>query len=425
MFPHMVLIHNQEYNSQRLEDVEKEFEKGFESLRLSAEEIRGKKIGIAVGSRGIDRIQQIVRMTVEAVKAAGGEPFIFGAMGSHGNGTAQGQREILASLGVTEEETGAPVLCSAQTALWGATGQHGYKVYGNELCDRFDAIILVNRVKMHTDFEDVTESGVLKLMAIGIGGPAGCQNVHTLALKDGYGTVIRETAAFMMEKLPVLFGVLLTENAVHELDGIYMERPEKFLETEKRLLEKVKRGRMKLPSDSIDVLIVDEMGKNISGSGMDTKVIGRVYVTGQAEPKNPRASRVVVLGLTEESHGNAIGIGLADFSTREVLDKIDFAATAKNAVASMAPAQGKIPCILENDREAIRAALDTAAIEDMEKARVVRIQNTNQIARLYVSEALYEELRENPKIQVMEGSAPMAFDRQGKLAPGHYGKGEE
>ncbi len=173
------------------------------------------------------------------------------------------------------------------------------------------------------------------------------------------------------------------------------------------------------------MLIVDEMGKNISGSGMDTKVIGRVYVTGQAEPKDPRASRVVVLGLTEESHGNAIGIGLADFSTREVLDKIDFAATAKNAVASMAPAQGKIPCILENDREAIRAALDTAAIEDMEKARVVRIQNTNQIARLYVSEALYEELRENPKIQVMEGPAPMAFDGQGKLAPGHYGKGEE
>ena len=121
MFPHMVLIHNQEYNSQRLEDVEKEFEKGFESLRLSAEEIRGKKVGIAVGSRGIDRIQQIVRMTVEAVKAVGGEPFIFGAMGSHGNGTARGQREILASLGVTEEETGAPVLCSAQTALWGAT----------------------------------------------------------------------------------------------------------------------------------------------------------------------------------------------------------------------------------------------------------------------------------------------------------------
>lgn len=424
MFPHMVLIHNQEYNSQRLEDVEKEFEKGFESLRLSAEEIRGKKIGIAVGSRGIDRIQKIVRMTVQAVREAGGDPYIFAAMGSHGNGTAQGQREILASLGVTEEETGAPVLCSAQTALWGATGQHGYKVYGNELCGRFDAIILVNRVKMHTDFEDVTESGVLKLMAIGIGGPAGCQNVHALALKDGYGTVIRETAAFMMEKLPVLFGVLLTENAVHELDGIYMERPEKFLETEKRLLEKVKRGRMKLPSDSIDVLIVDEMGKNISGSGMDTKVIGRVYVTGQREPKSPRVKRLAVLGLTEESHGNAIGIGLADFSTRAVLEKTDFAATAKNAVASMAPAQGKIPCILENDREAIRAALETAGLEDIERARVVRIQNTNQIARLYVSEALYEELKEDPEIRLLGGPLPMEFDGQGNLKPGHYGKGD-
>ncbi len=425
MFPRMALIHNQDYNSVRLGDVEEEFKKRLKGLQLSTEEIRGKRVGIAVGSRGIDKIQQVVRMTVEAVRKSGGEPYIFGAMGSHGNGTARGQREILASLGVTEEETGAPVLCSADTALWGVTPEHGYRVYGNVLCDQFDAIVLINRVKMHTDFEDVTESGVLKLMAIGIGGPAGCQNVHALALRDGYGTVIRETAAFMTERLPVLFGVLLTENAVHELNGIYMERPENFLETEKRLLEEVKSGRMKLPSDRIDVLIVDEMGKNISGSGMDTKVIGRVYVTGQKEPKSPRVKRLAVLGLTEESHGNAIGIGLADFSTRAVLEKIDFAATAKNAVASMAPAQGKIPCILENDREAIRAALETAGLEDAEKARVVRIENTNQIARLYVSEALYEELKDNPQIRLLEGPAALEFDGQGNLNPGHYGKGDK
>lgn len=425
MFPKMVRIYNTGYSRDRIEDIEKAYEESWVCLRLSQEELCGKKVGIAVESRGIDRIQQIVRMTVETVKESGGEPYIFGAMGSHGNGTARGQQEILASLGVTEEEVGAPVLCSADTDLWGFTGEHGYRVYGNVLCDRFDAIVLINRVKMHTDFEDVTESGVLKLMAIGIGGPAGCQNVHALALKDGYGTVIRETADFMMEKLPILFGVLLTENAVHELDGIYMERPENFLETEKRLLAKVKSGRMKLPSDSIDVLIVDEMGKNISGSGMDTKVIGRVYVTGQAEPKTPRVSRVVALGLTEESHGNAIGIGLADFSTRAVLDKIDFAATAKNAVSSMAPAQGKIPCILENGREAIRAALDTAAIENTEKARVVRIQNTNQIAWLYVSETLYEELKDDPEIRLLEGPSALEFDGQGNLKPGYYGKGDE
>ena len=210
-----------------------------------------------------------------------------------------------------------------------------------------------------------------------------------------------------------------------EVESWYPDEVKNFLETEKRLLAKVKSGRMKLPSDSIDVLIVDEMGKNISGSGMDTKVIGRVYVTGQAEPKTPRVSRVVVLGLTEESHGNAIGIGLADFSTRTVLDKIDFAATAKNAVSSMAPAQGKIPCILENGREAIRAALDTAAIENTEKARVVRIQNTNQIARLYVSETLYEELKDDPEIRLLEGPSALEFDGQGNLKPGYYGKGDE
>ena len=190
-------------------------------------------------------------------------------------------------------------------------------------------------------------------------------------------------------------------------------------------MEEVKSGRMKLPSDRIDVLIVDEMGKNISGSGMDTKVIGRVYVTGQKEPKSPRVKRLAVLGLTEESQGNAIGIGLADFSTRAVLEKIDFAATAKNAVASMAPAQGKIPCILENDREAIRAALETAGLEDAEKARGVRIENTNQIARLYVSEALYGELKDNPQIRLLEGPVALEFDGQGNLNPGHYGKGDK
>ena len=205
MFPRMALIHNQDYNSVRLGDVEEEFKKRLKALMLSTEEIRGKRVGLAVGSRGIDKIHQIVRMTVEAVRKSGGEPYIFGAMGSHGNGTARGQREILASLGVTEEETGAPVLCSADTALWGVTPEHGYRVYGNVLCDQFDAIVLINRVKMHTDFEDVTEGGVLKLMAIGIGGPAGCQAAME-AVSRGHKVVL-------CEKSDKLAGLKYADNA--------------------------------------------------------------------------------------------------------------------------------------------------------------------------------------------------------------------
>lgn len=421
MFPKMIRIHNHGYNRERIGDVQQAYKESWDSLGLDPGKMKGKKIGIAVGSRGIDQIQAIVRMTVGKVKEAGGEPYIFAAMGSHGGGTAQGQQEVLASLGITQEEVGAPVLCSGETKLWGRTGPHGYPVYGSVLCDQFDAFVLINRVKMHTDFEDVTESGVLKLMAIGIGGPAGCQNVHALALKDGYGTVIRETAAFMMERLPVLFGVLLTENAVHRLDCICMREPADFLETEKALLSKVKQGRMKLPAEQIDVLIVDEMGKDISGSGMDTKVIGRVCVTGQAEPASPQITRIAVLGLTEGSHGNAIGIGLADFTTKDVLEQTDFAATAKNAVASMAPAQGKFPCVLRTDRDALQAALDTAALEDPEAARVVRIRNTNQIADLYVSAALYEELRGSRDIEALGEAEPLAFDDRGRLLPGQYG----
>lgn len=414
-FPKMYQIYNHDYSRENISNIETEFDREYEKAALDLGRIKGKKIGIAVGSRGIDKICSIVSLTVEKIKEAGGRPYVFGAMGSHGNGTAEGQREVLASLGITEENIGAPILCSGDTEEWGSTKEHGFPVYGNVLCREFDVVVLINRVKMHTDFEDVTESGVLKMMAIGIGNPRGCQNVHSLALKYGYGTVIRETAEFMSARLNVLFGVMITENAVHELSGIYLRKPEDFVETEKQLLAKVKKERMKLPAEKIDVLIVDEMGKNISGSGMDTKVIGRVFVTGQSEPKVPRVTRIVVLHLTEESHGNAIGIGLADFSTKEVLDQIDFAATAKNAVASMAPAQGKIPCIEANDREAIEAALATAALDEPGKARVIRIKNTNNIEKLWVSEALYEELKDNPDIELIQEGQELQFDENGHL----------
>lgn len=248
----------------------------FKKLRkfhVDQERIKGKRIGITAGSRGIDRIPEVMRAVVDYVKMQGGTPVVFAAMGSHGNGTAAGQREMLASLGIIEGTMEAEVLCCDTCRLLGKS-RLGYEVYCNELADTFDGLILLNRVKTHTDFSDVTESGLLKMLAIGIGNPQGCKGVHNRALRIGYGTAIRDTAELMLEKLPVLFGIMVTENWKGELDSIRAAYPDQILEEEKEALRYVKDHQVKLPVDAADVLLVGEIGKNISGSGMDTKVIG-------------------------------------------------------------------------------------------------------------------------------------------------------
>jgi len=349
------------------------------------------------------------------VREAGGEPEIFAAMGCHGEARAEGQREMLSSLGIDEESVGAPVRTCAQSTQYGET-ETGIPVYGNTLPLEYQSIVLVNRIKMHTDFEDFTESGLLKLLAIGVGNPDGCKNVHSYALRYGYGNVIRATAAVMLKKLPVAVGFMLTENWKHELDHIEAVFPEHFVERETALLKAVKDQSIKLPVESADALLIGEIGKDISGTGMDTKVVGRIGIIGQKEPETPAIKRIVVLDISEASHGNAIGIGLADLSTAQVHDKINFRATAINACSSMSPEQGRLPCFLDNDLDAVHAAVETFGLKDPSQAHVLYIQDTNSLEYLAVSEALYRDvLSKNPHIEKISDPFDLEFDNNGKL----------
>lgn len=415
MLPKMRLIRQNHEANPPVADVAAEMRSSLQGIGFDTAVFQGKKVGIAVGSRGISHLVEIVRTAVSIVREAGGMPEIFAAMGCHGEASAAGQREMLASLGILEEAVGAPIQTCDKATYYGDTAS-GIPVYGNTLPFEYDAIVLINRVKMHTDFEDFTESGLLKLLAIGVGNPTGCMNVHTNALRYGYGTVIRETAAVMMQKLPVVLGFMLTENWKHRLDHIEAVWPEDFVPRETTLLRNVKAQAAKLPAKKADVLIVGEIGKNISGTGMDTKVIGRIGIRWQKEPETPDIGRVVVLDITEASHGNAIGIGLADLSTMEVHDKINIHATAINAVSSMSPEQGRLPCFLQTDREALNAAVETLGLDDPSRAHVMYIQDTNALEYLAVSEALFEEvLAKDPWIEAIGEPFELRFSEAGRL----------
>lgn len=415
MLPNMLLIHQNRPAATPIADIPQALRSGIAAAAFDPSRFSGQTVGIAVGSRGIDRIDRILCALVELIRHAGGTPVLFAAMGCHGEASAQGQREMLRSLSIAEDTVHAPIRTGAQAVFYGVTAS-GIPVYGNPLALEFDQLVLVNRIKPHTDFEDITESGLLKLLAIGVGNPAGCRNVHAHALRLGYGRVIRETAAVMLERLPVVLGIMLTENWKHQLDRLEAVLPERFPEREQVLLRAVKEQTIRLPAARADVLLVGQIGKNISGTGMDTKVIGRIGIIGQKEPDVPRIGRIVVLDLTEASHGNAIGIGLADLSTMAVHDKINLRATAINACSSMSPEQGRLPCFLSHDEEAITAAVETLGLEDPAKAHILYIQDTNTLEYLAVSEPLYRDvLSQDPCIQPLGNPFPLRFDESGAL----------
>lgn len=413
--PEMILIRQNQPCSDPIENVSEAFTESLTRVSVERGTFQGKSVGIAVGSRGISHIAEVVRETATFVKECGGFPFIFAAMGSHGAGTAEGQREVLEALGITEEYIGAPVETCADDILYGYTVS-GLPVYGNSLPFKHDAIILINRVKMHTDFVDITESGIFKLMAVGIGNPTGCKNVHLNALKYGYGKVIRECADVIMNRLPVSLGIMLTENWKHQLDRLKIVLPGDFLERESALLQQVKDQSLRIPVDQADILIVGEIGKNISGAGMDTKVIGRLGIIGQAEPEKPHFSRIVVLDLTEESHGNACGIGLADLAPADLLPRIDIKATTLNSCSAKTPEAGRIPCLMENEYEVMAAAVETCGVTDPSEARIVYIQNTNLLGTMAVSKNLYDEaLRDKDSISIVSKPFRLTFDEDGRL----------
>jgi len=351
---------------------------------------------------------------VSDLKSVRARPFLIPCMGSHGGATLEGQIEVLRSLGVTEESVGCPIISQMDVVELGRTPE-GFAVYIDKAAAGADGIVVINRVKPHTGYKGDIESGLMKMMAIGLGKHKGAVTTHSYALRCGYRAAISSIAREILRLAPILFGLAIVENSYDETTRIVAVEPDLFEQTDRELLKEAKDFLPRLPIDKLDVLIVGEMGKEISGTGMDTNVIGRLMVFGEPEPDSPRITRIVVLDLTESTHGNAIGVGLADFVTRRLANKIDQRVTYINCFTAMTPEKARLPAVGETDREAIEWAFLTAGILDPQQARVIKIKNTLHLDEIYISESLARELQDKAGWEVSEEPVEMRFDPSGRL----------
>lgn len=371
----------------------------------------GARIAITVGSRGIAEIAAIARATVAEVRRRGGEPFIVPAMGSHGGATAAGQAEVLAGLGVTGESVGCPIVSSMEVVAIGKLAS-GLAVYIDRKAYEADGIIVLNRVKPHTAFRGPSESGLVKMLTIGLGKQIGADSCHAYGFGHMAGHIL-DMAAIVLAKAPVLFGLAIVENANEKVAKIAGVPAEAIIETDKLLLTEAKANMPRLPFDKMDVLIVDRIGKEFSGDGMDPNITGR-YSTPFASG-GPEVNKIVVCDLTEATHGNANGIGVADFTTRRLVDKIDYQYTYANAFTSTITVPARLPLIMDSDYDAIRAAIKTCNARDLSQPRIVRISDTLHLNEMSISEALLGEALAAANITVLGEPLPMAFGPAGEL----------
>jgi len=412
-FPKIFKVH-QKTDAPRVENIEKRVTELLNQFELSKKVKKGERIGLTAGSRGIKDKPRVLKTIVDRLKDLGASPFIVPCMGSHGGATAQGQIEVLESLSITEKTVGAPILSSIEVEEIGHT-RFGTPVLIDKNLLKADKIIVVNRIKPHTDFEGEIESGLIKMMVIGMGKPKGALMVHRLTIKHGFPAVLAEVGSILLSKLPVFFGVGIVENQYDETAFIDLLKPEEIVEKEKVLLKKAKELIPFLPFNQMDILIVDEMGKNISGAGMDTNVIGRNLFIGGTKSNKPKITRIFVRDLTEESHGNATGIGMADYTTKRLVDKIDYPSTRINCMTGMAPENGRIPIFFERDREALSIAHHNSGVFDPQDLRILWIKNTLELEYLYASQAFLGEARSNPRVEILGDPFEFSFDENGNL----------
>ena len=391
--PRLIKV-RQFFNRERIEDIEGRVKEEITKRGISIKP--GAEIAIAVGSRGIRNIDRIVKATVEKIKDLGGKPFIVPAMGSHGGATPEGQKRLLESYGVREDYIGAPIMSSMEVIELPSDGLEN-RVFMDKFAYSADGTIIINRIKPHTDFHGEVESGLLKMCVIGLGKHKQAIEIHRFGTY-GLKHLIPSTAERIIRYGNIIFGLGIVENAYDETMIIEGVRPEEFKEADKRLLDIARENMPSLPVDKLDLLVVDEIGKEISGSGMDTNIIGRMYIDGEPEPEKPKIARIVVTDLTEKTHGNAIGLGLADFITRKLFDKIDFDATYQNVITSTFILRGKIPIIARDSRTAIEWALKTCGPIEIPDARVIRIKNTLTLSELYASRSVLAEIKDKVEI---------------------------
>ncbi len=397
-FPGMYHV-RQQFTDNSITDVESEVREKIAATGFSVS--TGDRIAVTVGSRGIASLEALVRGAVRALKDMGANPFIIPAMGSHGGGTAEGQAEVLASYGITEQWVGAPVISSMDVVELEAPDLEN-RVFIDKHAWEADGVLLLNRVKPHTDFHGPHESGLVKMAVIGLGKHRLANEIHSYGIR-GLKNLIEPTAGFLLGTGKIIGGIAVVENTRDKVAILEAVPAAGVIEADARLLKTAREMMPKLPVQDIDVLIVDAIGKDISGTGMDTNIIGRIRIEGEVDPEYPNIRSILVTDLTEASHGNAIGMGLADVITRRLFDKIDYEATKANIVTSSFLDRGKIPIVGDTDEDALKIALRAAGCRDFKTARICRIRSTLELADALVSSSLKSDLSASGSVELLPG----------------------
>jgi hypothetical protein len=412
-FPLMALV-QQKFNSDSIADVPAAVRAAMEQVGIANQIKPDKQIAITAGSRGITNIAAIIGAVADYIGTCGAHPFIFPAMGSHGGATSEGQQALLAQFNITESAMGCPIRSTMDVVQIGQTPD-GLAVFLDEYASRADHLIVVNRVKPHTKFEGPIESGLMKMLAFGIGKHRGAALYHQAAVRLGMGRVIETVSKVVLNQTPILCGIGLVENGYDQTSIVGAATPDDLVEMEKALLKEARRRMARLPFEAIDLLIIDEIGKNISGTGMDTNVTGVNRDILGTFSSEPRTRRLFVRDLTPESEGNALGIGLADFTTARLVNKIDRKKTYINCLTGISPEKGAIPIYFDTDRECLEAALTTLGLPDAEQVRVVHIRNTLNLEQISVSKAYLAEIEHYDTLKIISSWEPLAFRSDGNL----------
>jgi Lactate racemase N-terminal domain len=405
----------QKFERPRVDDIPGEVERQLARLNLREKIRPGQSVALTAGSRGIANIAQIIRAISEHLKALHASPFIVPAMGSHGGGTAQGQLQVLKDYGITEQFCGCPIRASMETEIIGQAAE-GFPVHVDRYACQADHVLLCGRIKPHTDFTGDIESGLMKMMLLGLGKHAGAKIYHRAFQDYSFGQIVRSVAARVLERCRIVAGVAVVENAYDETALIEAIAPQEIEQREKQLLVLAKQWMPRLPFQRVDILIIDEMGKNISGAGIDTNVVGRKqYASKAGEQEFPKVRRIIVRSLTPASHGNALGIGMVEFCSTRLLQQHDQHATWTNILTSGNLPMVKYPLHYDTDRELLDAALPTIGLTQPAQAKMLWIKNTLHLAEVECSAAYLEEARARNDLEILTPLRDLPLDASGNL----------
>ncbi len=405
----------QKFDRPVIEDIAGEVESQLARLNLGGSIQPGQSVAISAGSRGIANIHIIIKSIVDHLKGLGAEPFIVPAMGSHGGATAQGQQGIVEGYGITEAFCGCPIRSSMETVIV-CDAQEGFPVHFDKNAYGADHVLVCGRVKPHTSYVGDIESGLMKMMLIGLGKYEGAKTYHR-AIKDfSFAQIIRSVAREVLAKCRIVAGLAVVENGYDETAKIQAVAPDEFEEREKELLVLAKQWMPRLPFKQADLLMVDKIGKNISGSGMDSNVVGRKYLDHRAgEEEWPKIRTIFLRGLTEETHGNATGIGMAEFALTRAVDAMDVAVTRRNCITGGSPTAAMVPLHYASDREVLEVTLPEMGLTAISDTRLMWIHNTLEVSELECSRAYLDEARESNEIEILTDPRPLPLDKNGNL----------